>query len=112
MIERKDQQRVVTVTANVAGRAEGSVARDLQASLASLPRPGGHEVEVAGTFEEQEKATRELVISSSCVSSAWWAAIPSSRRAGSWVPAGSSTAMVARASSGSSIRDGMLPIVP
>ena len=63
VIERKDQQRVVTVSANVAGRPEGSVARDLQAELARLPRPKGHEVEVAGTFEEQEKATRELVLS-------------------------------------------------
>ncbi|MDB2576923.1 efflux RND transporter permease subunit [Planctomycetota bacterium] len=63
VIERKDQQRVVTVSANVAGRPEGSVARDLQAKLTTLPRPRGHAVEVAGTFEEQEKATRELVLS-------------------------------------------------
>ncbi|MEM9382830.1 MAG: efflux RND transporter permease subunit, partial [Planctomycetota bacterium] len=55
VIERKDQQRVVTVQANVAGRAEGTVARELGPILAAIPRPRGHEIEVAGTFEEQER---------------------------------------------------------
>ncbi|MEM1450534.1 MAG: efflux RND transporter permease subunit [Planctomycetota bacterium] len=63
VIERKDQQRVVTVQANVAGRAEGTVARELGPILAAIPRPRGHEIEVAGTFEEQERASRELAIS-------------------------------------------------
>ncbi|MEM9800059.1 MAG: efflux RND transporter permease subunit [Planctomycetota bacterium] len=63
VIERKDQQRVVKVSANVAGRAEGTVARELQRELDALPRPSGHDIEVAGTFREQERASRELTVS-------------------------------------------------
>ncbi|MFT5198707.1 MAG: HAE1 family hydrophobic/amphiphilic exporter-1 [Planctomycetota bacterium] len=62
IISRKNQQRVVTVSANTAGRPEGSIAKELQARLSELPRPRGHAVQVAGTFEEQEAATRELII--------------------------------------------------
>ncbi|MCA9000996.1 MAG: efflux RND transporter permease subunit [Planctomycetes bacterium] len=62
LIDRKNQQRVIKVTANTAGRPEGSVARELQAKLAEIPRPQGHAVEVVGTFEEQEAATRQLII--------------------------------------------------
>ncbi len=63
LINRKDQQRLVTVQANVAGRDLGSVAADVQASLERIPRPVGYELRVAGSFEEQQKAFRELVIS-------------------------------------------------
>ena len=63
VIERKDQQRLVTVEANVAGRDMGSVARDVQALLHQIPRPVGYDLMVAGNFEEQQKAFRELVIS-------------------------------------------------
>ncbi len=63
VIERRNQQRVVTVEANVAGRDQGSVARDAQARLDTIPRPADHDLVVAGTFEEQEEAFRELVVS-------------------------------------------------
>jgi len=63
LIDRKDQQRRVTVGANVAGRDLGSVAFDVQALLEEIPRPVGYDLTVAGTFEEQQKAFRELVIS-------------------------------------------------
>ncbi len=63
LIDRKDQQRRVTVSANVAGRDMGSVALDVQALLDQIPRPVGYELTVAGSFEEQQKAFRELVIS-------------------------------------------------
>jgi HAE1 family hydrophobic/amphiphilic exporter-1 len=63
VIERKDQQRLVTVEAHVAGRDMGSVARDVQTRLAELPRPAGYDLTVGGNFEEQQKAFRELVIS-------------------------------------------------
>jgi HAE1 family hydrophobic/amphiphilic exporter-1 len=62
-IQRKDQQRLVTVTANVAGRDLGSVAADVQARLAEIPRPIGYDLLVAGNFEEQQKAFDELVVS-------------------------------------------------
>ena len=62
-IERKDQQRVVKVTANVSGRDMGSVAGEVQQRLNGIPRPVGYELLVAGNFEEQQKAFHELVIS-------------------------------------------------
>ena len=63
LIDRKDQQRRVTVTANIAGRDLGSVAGDVQARLDGIPRPVGYDLTVAGKFEEQQKAFRELVVS-------------------------------------------------
>jgi HAE1 family hydrophobic/amphiphilic exporter-1 len=63
LIDRKDQQRRVTVSANVAGRDLGSVALEVQALLDQIPRPVGYDLTVAGSFEEQQKAFRELVIS-------------------------------------------------
>ena len=63
LIERKDQQRQATLTANVAGRDLGSVAAEVQALLDGIPRPVGYDLSVAGKFEEQQKAFRELVIS-------------------------------------------------
>ncbi|MHC4939989.1 MAG: efflux RND transporter permease subunit [Planctomycetota bacterium] len=61
LIDRKDQQRLVTVEANVVGRDMGSVARDVQARLDEIPRPTGFELHVAGKYEEQEKAFAELI---------------------------------------------------
>ena len=63
IIERKDQQRLVTVEANVAGRDLGSVAQEVQAMLAEIPRPTGYDLIVAGNFEEQQRAFGELVVS-------------------------------------------------
>jgi len=63
LIDRKEQQRRVTVQANVAGRDLGSVAQDVQALLDQIPRPVGYDLTVAGKFEEQQKAFRELIIS-------------------------------------------------
>lgn len=62
-IERKDQQRLVTVTANVAGRDLGSVATDVLAHLDEIPRPLGYDLMVSGNYEEQQEAFRELTIS-------------------------------------------------
>jgi len=63
LIERKDQRRRVTVRANIAGRDLGSVAADVEAILLHIPRPVGYDLTIAGNFEEQQKAFRELVIS-------------------------------------------------
>jgi len=63
LIDRKDQQRRVTVQANIAGRDLGSVALDVQSLLDQIPRPVGYDLTVAGNFEEQQKAFRELIIS-------------------------------------------------
>ncbi len=63
VIDRKDQQRRVSIEANVSGRDMGTVAGDVQALLDQVPRPVGYDLMVAGNFEEQRKATRELVTS-------------------------------------------------
>ncbi|MBF0449398.1 MAG: efflux RND transporter permease subunit [Candidatus Magnetomorum sp.] len=63
LIDRKDQQRFVSVQANVTGRDMGSVAVDIQNRLDQIARPVGYELIVSGKFEEQQKAFQELVIS-------------------------------------------------
>ena len=60
-IQRKNQQRLVQVYVNVAGRDMGSVASDIQAALDSIPRPSGFELKLSGEFEEQQQAFREMV---------------------------------------------------
>ncbi|MEL6189119.1 MAG: efflux RND transporter permease subunit, partial [Myxococcota bacterium] len=60
VIERKDQQRMISVAVNVAGRDLGSVAEDLEARLRAVPRPQGYDLRLAGAFEEQKKSAREL----------------------------------------------------
>lgn len=62
-IRRKDQQRVVTVTANVAGRPTGTVAREIEARLDAIPRPFGYDFVIAGSYEEQREAFDELMVS-------------------------------------------------
>lgn len=63
LIDRKDQQRLVTVTANIAGRDLGSVAADVEQRLDRIPRPMGYDLVLSGAFEEQEKASQELLLS-------------------------------------------------
>ncbi len=63
LIDRKDQQRLVTVQANVSGRDLGSVALDVQSRLDRIPRPAGYDLTVAGKFKEQQEAFNELLIS-------------------------------------------------
>ncbi|MBU0485415.1 MAG: efflux RND transporter permease subunit [Proteobacteria bacterium] len=61
LIDRKDQQRLVTVQANVAGRDLGSIAAETQIILDQISRPTGYDLQVSGKFEEQQKAFRELI---------------------------------------------------
>ena len=59
-ITRKDQQRIVRVSANVSGRDLGAVASDAQRVLDQIPRPGRYELLVGGNFEEQQRSFRQL----------------------------------------------------
>jgi len=61
-IDRKQQQRIVNVTANVAGRDLGSVANDIRAKLAGVNIPPGFEVRIGGNVEQQQKAFRDLLL--------------------------------------------------
>jgi HAE1 family hydrophobic/amphiphilic exporter-1 len=63
LIDRKDQQRVVMVRANVAGRSMGEVAGDIDERLRQIPHPPDVDMTVAGDYEEQQEAFGELLIS-------------------------------------------------
>jgi multidrug efflux pump subunit AcrB len=63
VIDRKDQQRLVTIDVNIAGRDQGSVAEEVRQRLSEIARPQGYAMLVTGSYEEQQKATRELVTS-------------------------------------------------
>jgi HAE1 family hydrophobic/amphiphilic exporter-1 len=62
-ISRMNQNRVVTISANISGRDMGSVVRDAAEGLRSVPVPKGFSVVFAGDFEEQQEAFRELLLS-------------------------------------------------
>ena len=62
-IERKDQERVTTVSANLSGRDMGSVLSDIRKGLQSVPVPQSFSILFGGDYEEQQKAFRELLLS-------------------------------------------------
>ncbi|MBN1828696.1 MAG: efflux RND transporter permease subunit [Deltaproteobacteria bacterium] len=62
-IERKEQERVVTVSANISGRDMGSILKDIQERLRSLAIPRNFRIVFTGDYEEQQKAFRELLLS-------------------------------------------------
>ncbi len=59
-IDRKYQQRIVDVTANVTGRDLGSVANDIRDKLAGVTIPPGFEVHLGGNVEQQQKTFSDL----------------------------------------------------
>ncbi|MCU0606789.1 MAG: efflux RND transporter permease subunit [Candidatus Edwardsbacteria bacterium] len=61
-ITRKNQERLVDVTANVAGRSLGSVAGDIDRKLATLAVPAGFTVTLKGNVEQQRKTFRDLFL--------------------------------------------------
>jgi HAE1 family hydrophobic/amphiphilic exporter-1 len=61
-IERKNQERLIAVQANVQDRDMGSVLADIQKDLQSLPTPRGFSIGLGGDYEEQRKAFRELAL--------------------------------------------------
>jgi HAE1 family hydrophobic/amphiphilic exporter-1 len=62
-IERKDQERIVTVSANISGRDMGSILADIREGLTSIPVPRDFSIVFGGDYEEQQKAFRELLLS-------------------------------------------------
>jgi CzcA family heavy metal efflux pump len=61
-IDRKYQQRLIDVTANVVGRDLGSVAADIQSKVNQLQLPPGFEVRLTGNVEQQQKTFRDLAL--------------------------------------------------
>lgn len=61
-IRRRDQQRLVTVNAGIAGRPMGAVAREITEALDAIPRPANYLFQLAGTYEEQTRASRDFAM--------------------------------------------------
>ena len=61
-IDRKYQQRIVHVTANVVGRPLGDVAKEIEEKLQGLSVPEGFEVRLGGQREEQKESFKSLFL--------------------------------------------------
>jgi CzcA family heavy metal efflux pump len=59
-IDRKYQQRIIDVTADVTGRDLGGVAADIQEKLDKLPVPEGFTVRLGGNVEQQHSTFQAL----------------------------------------------------
>ena len=59
-IERKNQERIMYVNAQVRGRDMGSVVRDIREKTRTIPLPEGFSILFGGDYAEQQKASREL----------------------------------------------------
>jgi HAE1 family hydrophobic/amphiphilic exporter-1 len=62
-IERKNQERLLTVYVNTSGRDVGSIVTDLRARLRALPVPPGFTIQFTGEWQQQGENFRELAIS-------------------------------------------------
>jgi len=60
-LERKDQERIITISANFTGRDMGSVIADIREQLRGIPVPKDFAILFGGDYEEQQKAFSELM---------------------------------------------------
>ena len=63
LVQRKDQERVVIISANISGRDMGSVLSDIREQVRSVPAPQGFSILLGGDYEEQQEAFKELLLS-------------------------------------------------
>jgi HAE1 family hydrophobic/amphiphilic exporter-1 len=59
-IKHEDNERIVTVTANVEGRDLNQVARDVIKKMNSLPAPAGVNAKMGGSYEQMQTTFRDL----------------------------------------------------
>ena len=62
-IERKNQERIFTLSANATGRPMGDVLDDINQKLKSIPVTKDFSIAFGGNYEEQERSTRDLLTS-------------------------------------------------
>jgi HAE1 family hydrophobic/amphiphilic exporter-1 len=62
-IERRDRERVISVSGEIAGRDMSAVLGDVREGLRSVPIPPGFTIGFTGDYEEQRRAFRELLTS-------------------------------------------------
>jgi len=61
-IQRKDQQRILSVSASLSNRDLGSTVRDVETELRSIDLPDGYSFTFGAEYEEQQKAFREMIL--------------------------------------------------
>jgi HAE1 family hydrophobic/amphiphilic exporter-1 len=61
-IERKDQERIISIRANFTGRDMGSVISDIRDALRAVPIPKDFSILFGADYEEQQEAFQELRI--------------------------------------------------
>ena len=62
-IERKNQGRIITVSANITGRDMGSILGDVRQELLQISVPSNFSILIAGDYEEQQRSFVELLFS-------------------------------------------------
>jgi HAE1 family hydrophobic/amphiphilic exporter-1 len=62
LIERRDQERIISVSANISGRDMGSILADIREGLQNIPVPRDFSIVFGGDYEEQQKSFRELLL--------------------------------------------------
>ncbi|MBN2410055.1 efflux RND transporter permease subunit [candidate division KSB1 bacterium] len=60
-IERKDQERIISIRANFTERDMGSVISDIRKELATIPVPKDFVIVFGSDYEEQQRSYRELM---------------------------------------------------
>jgi HAE1 family hydrophobic/amphiphilic exporter-1 len=60
-IERKDQERIISINANYTERDMGSIINDIREGIHTIPVPKDFAIVFGGDYEEQQKAFRELL---------------------------------------------------
>lgn len=61
-ITRKNQERVVTVAANIEGRSLGDITNDIKAAIAKIDVPPDITIEFAGQVEQQQETFQDLLL--------------------------------------------------
>ncbi len=62
-IERKNQERLITVSLNISGRDTGHIVADMREQIKTLPIPRDFSINFGGDVEEQQKSFNELLTS-------------------------------------------------
>lgn len=60
-IERKDQERTISIRANYTGRDMGSIVSDIRTALRTIPTPKDFSIILGADYEEQQESYKELM---------------------------------------------------
>ncbi|MBP5467629.1 MAG: efflux RND transporter permease subunit, partial [Candidatus Riflebacteria bacterium] len=63
IIERHNQERILTLSADVEGRSLGFVIKDVQEKIKEIPMPENFGIVMTGDYEDQQEAFMELAFS-------------------------------------------------